>query len=178
MKNVYYALFYSHIVYAIEVWGLACEVYLKKIITLQKRVVRLMAYKDQFPFLPDPLFPSLPLFFELGLLNVKDVFLLQLSKFIHKCLNSNIICNFDNWFKLNCEVHKHQTRSNYNHYNQNYTNNLFIPFGRTTNYGLKLIKVSGPKLWNNVPLDIRIIKSLSNFKITLKNYILDTYNNF
>ena len=132
MKNVYYALFYSHIVYAIEVWGLACEVYLNKIITLQKRVVRLMAYKDQFPVLPGPLFPSLPLFFELGLLNVKDVFVLQLSKFIHKCLNSNIICNFDNWFKLNCEVHKHQTRSNYNYHNQNYTNNLFIPFGRTT----------------------------------------------
>ena len=36
MKNVYYALFYSHIVYAIEVWGLACEVYLNKIITHTK----------------------------------------------------------------------------------------------------------------------------------------------
>ena len=32
------------IVYAIEVWGLACETNLKNIIILQKRVVRLMAY--------------------------------------------------------------------------------------------------------------------------------------
>ena len=146
MKNIYYALFYSHIVYAIEVWGSACEVNLNIIITLQKRVVRLMAYRDQFPVLPGPLFPSLPLFFELGLLNVKDVFVLQISKFIHKCLNFNIICNFHNWFKLNCEVHKYKTRSNYNFNNQSNTNNLFIPFGRTTHYGLKLIKVSGPKI--------------------------------
>ena len=57
MKNIYYALFYSHVVYVIEVWGSGCESTLTKIITLQKRVIRLMActYKDYFPALPGSL---------------------------------------------------------------------------------------------------------------------------
>ena len=175
MKNIYYALFYSHITYAIEVWGSTGITNLNKIITLQKRVIRLMAYRDQFPVLPGPLFPSSPLFRELGLLKTNDIFVLQISKFIHKWLNSDIISNFDKWFNLNYEVHNYMTRSNYNSEN-NKTNNLFIPFGRTTNYGLKLIKVNGPKIWNTLPLEIRNIKSLSNFKITLKNHFLETYN--
>ena len=176
MKNIYYALFYSHIVYAIEVWGSTGITNLNKIITLQKRVIRLMAYRDQFPVLPGPLFPSSPLFLELGLLKTNDIFVLQISKFIHKCLNFDIISNFDKWFKLNHEVHTHMTRSNYNYSNQINSNNLFIPFGRTTNYGLKLIKVNGPKIWNTLPFDVRNIKSLCNFKTALKNHFLETYN--
>ena len=99
MKNIYYAVFYSHVVYAIEIWGSACETTLKKIVTLHKRVIRLMTYKDQFPAIPGPLHPSDLLFSELGLLKLNDIFILQISKFIHKCLNSDIISNFDRWFK-------------------------------------------------------------------------------
>ena len=36
MKNLYYALIYSHLVYAIQVWGSACDMHLKKITVLQK----------------------------------------------------------------------------------------------------------------------------------------------
>ena len=175
MKNVYYALFYSYVVYAIEVWGSACETILTKIAILQKRVIRLLTYKDQFPPIPGPLIHTSPLFSEMGILKIKDIFAMQISKFIHKCINSNIIGNFDKWFVLNSDVHYHKTRSNYNISEMRYTNNLFIPFGRTTHYGLKLIKVSGPKLWNNLPLDLRTIKSISNFKNSVKNHIIRTY---
>ena len=37
MKNVYYSLIYSHIVYAIEVWGSAFKTELNKIFVLHKR---------------------------------------------------------------------------------------------------------------------------------------------
>ena len=96
-------------------------------------------------------------------------------KFIHKCINSNIIGNFDQWFKLNKDIHTHSTRTNYNEDLQESTNNLSIPFGRTTHYGLKQIKVSGPKIWNSLPLDIRNIKSLIKFKNSVKNYLLGPY---
>ena len=42
MKDIYYALFYSHLVYGIHVWGSACDSSLNIIQVLQKRVVRLM----------------------------------------------------------------------------------------------------------------------------------------
>ena len=175
MNNIYYALFYSHIVYAIEVWGSTSNIYINNIITLQKRVVRLMTYKDQFPVLPGPLYPSSPLFMELKLLKIKDIFILQISKFIHKCLNLNIISNFDNWFKLNCVTNNYRTRSNFNLSNNSSTNNIFIPFVRTTYYGLKSIKINGPKIWNNLPVDLRTIKSLSKFKSLLKHHLLESY---
>ena len=175
MKDIYYALIYSHLVYAIEVWGFACDVHLKKLLTLQKRAVRLMTYKDQFPAIPGPLHPSNPLFLELGLIKVNDIFILQILKFIHKCVNFNIIGNFDKWFKLKKDVHSHLTKTNYKASHES-TNNLSIPFGRTTHCGLKQIKVKGPKLWNSLPLDLKIIKSPSKFKNSIKNYLLGAYS--
>ena len=44
MKNVYYSLIYSHLVYGIEVWGSACKTELNKLLVLQKRAMRLMTY--------------------------------------------------------------------------------------------------------------------------------------
>ena len=109
-----------------------------------------MTYKDQFPAIPGPLHPSNPLFLELGLIKINDIFILQILKFIHKCMNFNIIGNFDKWFKLKKDVQSHLTKTNYKAFHES-TNNLSIPFGRTTHYGLKQIKVKGPKLWNSLP---------------------------
>ena len=55
MKNVYYSLIYSHIIYAIEVWGSASKTELDKILILQKRVMRLVTFNDEFPAIPCPL---------------------------------------------------------------------------------------------------------------------------
>ena len=174
MKDIYYALMYSYLVYAVEVWGSACDSHLSNLLIIQKRAIRLMTYKDQFPLIPGPLHPSNPLFRELQILKVNDIFMLQIAKFVHKCINKNIISNFDQWFLLNREVHAHMTRSNFDNSCIG-TNNLFIPYGRTSNYGLKKIKVNGPKIWNSLPSEIRNIKSLIKFKTVVKNYLLECY---
>ena len=41
VRNVYYSLIYSHIVYAIQVWGPAGKTEIDKILVLQKRAIRL-----------------------------------------------------------------------------------------------------------------------------------------
>ena len=61
LKGIYYSLIYSHIVYAIQVWGSAGENELLKILKLQKKAVRMMTYKDRYPKLPSRLNPSNPL---------------------------------------------------------------------------------------------------------------------
>ena len=70
MKNVYHVLFYSHLVYGIRVWGSACDSHIGTIQVLQKRVVKLMSYDDQFPLIPGPLPASSPLFVKLRLLKL------------------------------------------------------------------------------------------------------------
>ena len=62
MKNVYYSIIYSHIVYAIEVWGSAFKTELNKIFVLQKRVTRLLTFNDVYPSIPGPPSPTAPIF--------------------------------------------------------------------------------------------------------------------
>ena len=100
MKNVYYALFFSHIVYGIQVWGTACDIHLKALEVLQNRIVRLITYNDQFPIIPGPLPASNPIFSELELLKIKYIFTHNVCCFIHKSLNSLLISNFGDWFKF------------------------------------------------------------------------------
>ena len=85
MKNVYYGIIYSHIIYAIEVWGSACKTELDKILILQKRVMRLVTFNDAFPTNPGPLRSAGPIFVEMNSLNVADIYKYQVAKFVFKC---------------------------------------------------------------------------------------------
>ena len=176
LKNLYYALIYSHLVYAIQIWGSACDTHLMRIMVLQERALRLMVYED-FNDIPGPLAASAPIFAKLEILKLKNIFRFQISRFIHNCLRSKSNNNFHNWFILNNEIHNYHTRSNYQiAFNIIVTNNLFIPIARTTNYGLKLTKVIGPKIWNSIPWEIRKINSICGFKKFLKCYLLSVNN--
>ena len=173
MKSIYYSLAYSHINYGIEAWGSACKIELDKILKLQKRAVRLMTNNDHYPDTPGPLVPSNPIFKRLELLKVEDVFNLQINKFIFKCLNLTTPPNFSNWFTLRTEVHKYNTRASV--VNGKSTNDLYYSYARTTNYGLKQIKVYGPRIWNNLSRDLRNCSSLPIFLKHLKNFYLAHY---
>ena len=76
--------------------------------------------------------------------------------FIYKSLNTSLLSLFEGWFKSSSSIHEHKTRLNYNIKSELSTTNLFIPIARTSNYGLKLIKVNVPKIWNTIPNDINI----------------------
>ena len=101
----------------------------------------------------------------------------MISKFIFKCLNKTNPANFHYWYKLTSEVHNHNTRSkSIDIDNSITTRTLFIPIARTSHYGLKLLKVQGPKIWNNLPPLLRINDSLNSFIKELKKILLNAYN--
>ena len=78
---------------------------------------------------------------------------------------------FYNWFTLNYTVHNYNTRSTFfDIENLLNSNNLFIINARNTHYGLKLLKVSGPKIWNSIPKQIRNVQSVNSFKLLLKKH--------
>ena len=93
MKNVYYSLVYSHILYAIEAWGSGFKTDLDKLL-IQKRALRLMTYNDVYPTVPGPLISSVPIFVKLGILKITDIYKYQVSKFIFKCINKLAPLNF------------------------------------------------------------------------------------
>ena len=81
MKNVYYSLIYSHIIYAIEAWGSACKTELDKIFILQKMAMRLMTYNDTYHTVFGLLISSDQIFIVLEMLKVSDK-----TKLIFKCI--------------------------------------------------------------------------------------------
>ena len=89
LKNIYYSLLYSHLVYSIQVWGSACISEINKILILQKRALRIIARNDTFSSVPGPLYPTDPLFYKLEIPKVQDVFKLQVSTFTFDCLQLN-----------------------------------------------------------------------------------------
>ena len=82
MKNVYYGLLYSQIIYAIEVWGSAVKSEMTKILILQKMVMRLVTFNDVFPSIPGPLRPTDPIFVTLCCMKVEDIHKYQVAKFV------------------------------------------------------------------------------------------------
>ena len=176
MKNIYYSLFHSHLVYAIQVWGSARATEINKLLVLRKRFVRIITYNDTLPLVPGPLHPTDSLFYRLEILKVQDVFILQVSKFIFDRIHLNTPANFHNWFTLNHHIHSYNTRSTFFDIDNSInSNNLFILNARTTHYGLKLLKVSGPKIWNFIPNHIRSKQSIAPFKHYLKNHLIAQY---
>ena len=95
------------------------------------------------------------------------IFKMRIAQFIYSCLNKTCPVNFHSWFKL--------TRSQYIEIGKSIsTNNLFIPSARTSHYGLKLIKVQGPKIWNEIPPLTRI-NSPKRFIKKLRNEMIESY---
>ena len=175
MKTLYYSL-YPHLLYAIEVWGSAGTSDINSLLVLQKKIIRLLSNSDtrhsdySFP-------PSNPLFFKEQLLKVPDIFKMRIANVIYNCLNKTSPVNFQLWFRLTIQVHNHNTRSQYINLDKSiYTNNLFIPTARTSYYGLKLIKVQGPKIWNEIPPIIRNSISSNIYIKKYKQILLQSYN--
>ena len=176
MIMLYYSLLFPHLNYAIEVWGSTHNIYLNRILILQKRAVRMILHCDKrredYTFLT-----SDPLFYKLQIHKVQDIFVLRIAKFIFNCLIKSTPINFHNWFKLTIQIHSHNTRSKYVDIDKSIlTRTLFVPTARTSYYGLKLIKVQGPKLWNNLPSLLRV-ENLSFFTFIkkFKKYLLNNY---
>ena len=176
LKMLYYSLVYSHLTYAIETWGAADNIHLNRLLTLQKRAARILSHcekrrEDYY------LTPSDPLFFKLEIHKIHDIFKIRLAKFIFTSLGKSNPVNFHSWFKLIEYIHNYNTRSRYVDFdNSIITRTLFVPFARTTYYGLKLTKVLGSKLWNNLPPLLRINNlTLSIFIKNLKKHLIDSY---
>ena len=176
MKTLYYSLVYPYLIYAIEVWGSADNTHLNKLLILQKRIVRLITYSDKrqedYSF-----FSSDPLFYIMEIHKIQDIFKIMIAKFIFNCLNEKNPVNFHSWYILTTQMHRHNTRSKFiDIQNHTLTRTLFVPTARTSKYGLKLLKVQGPKIWNRIPPVLRISTSIIGFIKNYKKNLLNSYN--
>ena len=141
--TLYYSLVYPYLYYCACLWGLTYHSYLKRLVTLQKRAVRMIS-RSAFDAHTDPIFKSLKL------LKFENIVALHVAKIMYLYKNGQLPESFKNMFFTGPEIHNYNTRNS----------NLFrLPSGRT-NVRKFSLRFQGPKIFNSINDEIKkFIKS-------------------
>ena len=99
---LYNSLFSSFLNYGIIVWGLESENYLTPPFLLQKKILRCINFQL-------PTVPSTPLFHQLKILKLEDVFHLKLLIFVYKAIHKISTIYFHDYFTPDSSVHRFGT---------------------------------------------------------------------
>ena len=175
--QVYYAIFFSHLTYGCNVWGLTTEVNLNKIEVLQKKCIRILSFA---PFNSH----TNQLFINLKLLKVKDIIKTYQLKLVYDFFEKNLPSDLMSIFRPSDDMHI--TELNLKSANKDL---IYIPSIRTKTYGECSIKYICAKLWNemqNNSISINLnqsknvsltnIKTVHQFKKVLKKHFLFQYS--
>ena len=147
--DYYYAYIYPYISYCIIVWGSAYPTHLNPLTIQHKRTIRTICnagYRDH----TDPLYKNL------GLLKVEDIYKLNLLVYMHKERSKG---NYG-------QIHNLNTRNR----NQARPVNHYLTSTRHA------VSYTGPNAWNSLPQYLRETRSLPAFKKSVKAHFLSLYN--
>ena len=133
---------YPYLCYCVGVWGSTYPSNLKRVVTLQKRAIRIIS-KSKFDAHTDPLF--------------KELKMLKLHSIIFLYIHGLLPESFDNMFPLNNEIHSYILSRDLVF--------LYPTVGQ-------ILAILGPKLFNSVNEDIRNSSSVSLFSSRLKSFLL------
>ena len=157
LVSLYYTMVYPYLTYCNHVWGTAYLSNLSKLITLQKKIVKIILNVH-------PRTESAPLFKELGFIRLVDMNRFLIAKFMHLVHSGMVPSIIGKLFVRNCDTHNYSTRQS-NHYH--------VPIVKS-NMGKSSIHYKGVIIWNtilnaSVPVDV----SPQTFKYHLKNRIIN-----
>ena len=90
LRNIYFAIFDSHLSYSCIVWAQNIKT-VRRLTILQKKTLQIMSFKDR-------LFHSRPLFSSNNILKVGGKITLENILFVSKCINRQVPSIFYDWF--------------------------------------------------------------------------------
>ena len=155
LRLIYYTLIYPTLTYCLAVWGGSSNTSLNCLVTVQKRVIRIIAGLRRRDHTHDT-------FATLNILKFMDVISLNNATFVYKSLNGLIDC--ETYFTSNID-NPYRTR-NHTH--------LTLPLV-TSSQSQTHIRYRGVKTYNNLPIGIREKRSLLSFKTAVKTRSLSAY---
>jgi hypothetical protein len=149
LVKLYYSLVYPYIIYCNLTWGGTYLNHLQPLITVQKRIVRIINNTNYYAH-------TNPLFHKSKILKVKDVHVFLLGQYMYKCY-----VNHD----MPTVTHNYSTRQR---------GNAVAAFQRLT-VTQHSITYTAPHVWNSIPDNIKNSTSLSQFKHLLKDHLVSKY---
>ena len=126
------------------------------LVKIQKRAIRMISSASWDAH-------SDPLFKKLYLLNLKNIYVLNVMLFMYRFKKGSLPSLFDTMFVLNTEIHGHFTRQ-YNCYHS--------PVWRLE-VRRRTISVQGPYFWNLIRKKIDCNCSISTFKFRIKSFLIN-----
>ena len=158
MLNINRSLIEPYISYGLIAWGQATNIYLDKVLILQKRALRLMYFADNKAH-------SAPLFVHSRILPVTMLYCHPVSCMMY-------YCNINNYrVPSNISVHLTNSEQVYHHFTRfSAAGNLYVKASRT-NQPLFSFAIIGVRVGNSTPMKLRI-KNRTPFKRELKNRLL------
>ena len=157
LRTLYYSLIYPYLFYCVSVWASTYPSNLRRLITLQKRVVRIMS-RTAFDAHTEPLFINL------RILNLTDIYKLQIGKFMYHCKSGLHVLpdSFNDMFLVTRQVHSYGTRI---------SELFYLPQCRT-NIRKFSISFQGPNFYNSLSPEIRNATSTATFCSELRAFLL------
>jgi len=158
LLTLYYALIYPYLDYGITLWGSTHTSYVNTLFIKQKKAIRIITgakYNEH----------TNPLFKELNLLKLNDLYELKVSKYMYSLIKRTLPGPIMKIITNNSLIHSHNTRNRENpHINT-----------RRTNIAAKSLRHKGPEIWYKIPNKIKLIKTINSFSKQIKNIVIDKY---
>ena len=143
------AFVFSKLFYCSTVWGNTSKSNIKKLQLVQNFAGKIVLGLKKFDHISQGLK-------SLGWLSIEDKLRLNTAVMVHKCLQHRVPIYLKDKFVYRSQVHNRQLRSVDN-------NELNLPHCRLST-GQRSFAFRGAKVWNSLPLDLKLTSSLRTFK--------------
>ena len=164
--SIYYALFFSHLNYCIQIWGQNVSASVFRIQSLQNAAVRIMSFADYHA-------PVDPLYFDLKIIKYEDLIHIRNATFIYSIYHYLLPPAITDTFAIDFS-HAYPTRASSRSLINSYAK-------RTTSFGINSIKNQCILSWNHCHTKILpktvFLHDLSESKLksTLSTFYLNSY---
>ena len=143
--------------YCVHVCGSAYETHLRQLMTLQNKIVKLIAGVPRRT-------NADALYVKLNILPLKKLFVYNVGLFMYKYDNDMLPELFADMFTPVCNIHNYDTRKSSGYH-------LYVDFHGTTR-SQKCIKYLGPHIWNFILTKMNPHCSIGLFKSTFRNLLM------
>ena len=155
---LYNTLIHPYLLYCNVIWGNATQSAMHRLTILQKRILRIVCkagFQD----------PSSKLFKQLNILKLDDVFTLQAAIFMFKAKNNMLPPSCSHHVSLQHSESRYNLRKRFDFFRLPYRTNIYERY----------IAISGPAVWESLPVNVRSTDSISLFIKNVTTFLMNNY---
>jgi len=161
LRMLYHSLINSRAQYGLIAWGKAASCHLQPISAVLNRAMRCLNTDKLSTNKVTTIYKMQKI------IQLKDTYNLEVSKFMYKYTTSQLRATFSNYFKLITDVQSYDTR-------KVETRQFALPKARS-NSGAKMIKYAAIEIWSKILPEIKNETCLALFLAEYKKYVLLNY---